>query len=457
MPPKIPRVQIHQPTKTFERSGGQSTFISPLSGVRNFGQGTYLINPVEASYGREHPLAILRQHMQELSDMARRAELLGEEEAKRRYGMLESALEDATLASNSVAPNEEMRLLMQVNSNGRPVGAASFQKGDVYGLSNKDLMDLDFTAPEPGTLHSLGVLGQLEGGKGFKRGEEYIRQVQDMLGNDNVFFETINKPEFSNLEYYYNLGARPTGKVRVGGNPFYEFKRRAQREPQKPDAKQMRLPGFAGGGLAKFGRGWFMNKNNKTVKELLPADLGPHGDHDGWISIAKNARALGVDPRDAKAMQRGSYGFFLPRKMSEEWVASGGSPMITNGRAFYSPMLGDSYQPAEDLFYELYGTYPYEAGAGGVLGAGSSLDQLLRARLWPNKVFSTDSVTGVLPDDLRNLWDQIGPTIETPEKLRFNVVGDSGKLIDIPLMEALTRKRFRRGGLIQLKECRYGR
>lgn len=252
MPPKIPRVQIHAPTKTFERSGGQSTFISPLSGVRNLGQGTYLINPVEASYGREHPLAILRQHMQELGSMARRAELSGEEVAKRKYGMLESALEDATMAGNKYTPNEEMRLLMQLGSDGRPVGGVSFQKGDVYGLSSKDLMDLDFTGPEPGTMHSLGVLGATEPDRKFLSGTQFIQRAQDMLGNDNVFFETISKPEFSNTDYYEMLGARPTGKTRSGGNPFYEFKKRAAREAPTPDDTQLRLEGFRRGGLVQY-------------------------------------------------------------------------------------------------------------------------------------------------------------------------------------------------------------
>lgn len=252
MPPKIPRVQFVAPNRSFERSGGQSTFLSPLSGTQRLGDGVYLINPHEASYGKENPLSILRQQAMNMSNMARRAEKRGLEDPRRRYGMLESALEDATMAGNKLSPNEEMRLLMQVNSGGSPVGAAAFQKGDVYGLDNKDMMDLDFTGPEPGTLHSLGVLGATEGDRPFMSGTEYIQRVQDSLGNNNAFFETINKPEFSNIEYYYNLGARPTGRTRVGGNPFYEFKKRAAREPEPENTDQMRLEGFRRGGLAQY-------------------------------------------------------------------------------------------------------------------------------------------------------------------------------------------------------------
>lgn len=250
MPPRVPRVQYLQPTRSFERSGGQATFLHPLAGTRSLGDGVYAINPHEASYGANNPLAILRQQAMNTGDMARVAEKLRLEDPRRKYGMVESALEDAVMAGNKLSPNEEMRLLMQVDSSGRPVGAATYQKGDVYGLGSKD--SLDFTQPEPGTLHSLGVLGAQEDGKRFMRGQDYIQRVQDELGNPNLCFETINKPEFSNLEYYYNLGARPTGKVRTGGNPFYEFRERAAREAEEPNADQLRLPGFAGGGLIKY-------------------------------------------------------------------------------------------------------------------------------------------------------------------------------------------------------------
>lgn len=252
MPSNLKAIQKILPTKSFERSGGQSTFLSQLGGTRNLGDGVYYINPVEASYAKENPLAILKRHAMELGHKATMAEALKNEVAKRRYGMLESALEDATMAGNKYTPNEEMRLLMQLGSDGRPVGGVSFQKGDVYGLSSKDLMDLDFTGPEPGTMHSLGVLGATEPDRKFLSGTQFIQRAQDMLGNDNVFFETISKPEFSNTDYYEMLGARPTGKTRSGGNPFYEFKKRAAREAPTPDDTQLRLEGFRRGGLARY-------------------------------------------------------------------------------------------------------------------------------------------------------------------------------------------------------------
>lgn len=245
MPPN-PRVRFFQPTRSFERSGGQSTFISPLSGTQSLGDGLYMINPLEAFYGKNNPLEILRQQAISTGEMARLAEARGSHEAKRRYGMLGSALEDAVLAA--AQRNEDMRLLYQVNSGGRPAGAASFQKGDVYGLGTKDLMDLDFTGPEAGTLHSLGVLGTTDGDRALLPGYRFIQKAQDALGNDNMYLETINQPDFSNLEYYFNLGARPVGRRSGNENPFYEFKTRARREPATDNPDQLRLEGFRRGG-----------------------------------------------------------------------------------------------------------------------------------------------------------------------------------------------------------------
>ncbi len=252
MQSKPARVQLLAPTRSVERTGGQGTFLAPFSGTQNLGDGVYYINPYEASFGKSNPLEILRQQANKMSDMAGVAEHLGNNDAKRRYGMLDSALEDAVLAG--MQKNEDMRLLMQVDKRGSPVGAATFQKGDVYGLGTKDrdLMDLDFSGPEPGTLHSLGVLGMESEGRPMMPGLRYIQKAQDMLGNDNMFFETINKPDHSNLEYYFNLGARPTGKSSSSGNPYYEFKKRAARGAPTPDAAQLRLEGFRRGGLARY-------------------------------------------------------------------------------------------------------------------------------------------------------------------------------------------------------------
>jgi hypothetical protein len=236
--------------------------------------------------------------------MARIAENQGAEVARRKYGMLESALEDASNAGGKWSENPEMRLLMQVDSGGKPVGAASFQKGDVYGISNKDIMDMDFTGPEPGTLHSLGVLGQTEGGVPFKRGEEYIRQAQDMLGNDNLLFETINKPEFSNLEYYYNLGARPTGKKRNGGNPFYEFTQRAEREAPEVNENQLRLPGMAKGGWMDFTK-----SPTRASKQLhvSPKDIQQGHKQDLAALVARVAEQSRTVPTGEPYGQTGRY------------------------------------------------------------------------------------------------------------------------------------------------------
>lgn len=320
MPPRVPRVQYLQPTRSFERSGGQATFLHPLAGTQRLENGAYLITPHEASYRQHNPLEILRQQAMNTGNMARIAEKLRLEDPRRKYGMVESALEDAVMAGNKLSPNEEMRLLMQVDSSGKPVGAATFQKGDVYGLGSKD--SLDFTQPEPGTLHSLGVLGAQEDGKQFMTGKDYINKAQDLLGNPNLYFETINKPEFSNLEYYYNLGARPTGKVRTGGNPFYEFKDRAAKEAEEPSTDQLRLPGFAGGGAIDGSPGADMTSWDLNVgSSAIPLDQGIVGGTLGGL-----ASMIGGIPGAAKKLMGALASGWGPMLAVEPGTAEAGWP-----------------------------------------------------------------------------------------------------------------------------------
>lgn len=56
------------------------------------------------------------------------------------------------------------------------------------------------------------------------------------------------------------------------------------------------------------GRGWFYNTKTKKAFAIGDGDLGPHGDHDGWISIGDNAEKLGVDKKAAVAFQKTMYG-----------------------------------------------------------------------------------------------------------------------------------------------------
>lgn len=290
-------------TRSFERTGGQSTFLHQLGGTRNLGNGVYQINPVEASYAKESPLVLLARQAKDLGHRATMAEERGNEVAKRRYGMLESALEDAVMAGSKHSPNEEMRLLLQLGSNGSPVGGASYQKGDVYGLGAKDLMDLDFTGSEPGTLHSLGVLGATEPGKTFLTGTQLIQKAQDALGSDHMYLQTIDQPKYSNIEYYYNLGARPTGRRQLGGNPFYEFKSRAAREPEPENPDQLRLPGFAeGGALSKLFIEQVSRATGKppTDAQIRAADQGYNtvmtrfGGHRRALNVRNDKEGVGI-------------------------------------------------------------------------------------------------------------------------------------------------------------------
>lgn len=200
------------------------------------------------------------------------------------------------------------------------------------------------------------------------------------------------------------------------------------------------------------GKGWWLNKPKNIVKEIASSDLGPNGDHDGWIGIGRNAKDLGVDPIEAKAMQRGSYGFYLPQKITKEWLDQGGTPMdVTRGRAFYQPTMGDDFGPANELFENLYGMEPWEAAT--MVGSGNTLDDLMRVRLWLDKSelpkeLSVDSGSGVTPGALRQWYDAVNATEYLPPDIPVSVVDDKGNYKSYPLGEALARRRFKLGGLV---------
>jgi len=460
MPSRIPRVQLLAPTRSVERTGGQGTFLAPFSGTQSLGDGVYYINPYEASYGKSNPLEIIKQQALKMSDMAGVAEALGNHEAKRRYGMLDSALEDAWLAG--MQKNEDMRLLMQVNKSGSPVGAATFQKGDVYGLGTKDrdLMDLDFTGPEPGTLHSLGVLGMESEGRPMMPGLRYIQKAQDMLGNDNMFFETINKPDHSNLEYYFKLGARPTGKSSSSGNPYYEFKKRAAREPEGPNPKQLRLEGFAGGGMARISK-----LSRQKIFEMLMGQKFPKGTiPEAEVEMMRDVVPSRL-PASSVALRWESAG----RKPWDPGIihydASGGSqlPDIVQGQRWF--FENDYDGPPKDIdaavrtlfskgqirAADLSTLDPKRVGYIDYDGWCGARPTPLNGKtlFYPNTYEGLDATRGIpsyiSPNDLINdaaMRRELNMSIATPQRGALH----QGSLI----LKA-------KGGLVQYKECSCGR
>jgi len=358
-----------------------------------------------------------------------------------RYAKLDQAATNVSKAK--LIYDEDLRAItVPGQTEGVPGGIATFYPPGHY-VGDPLLEDATY-------LELLGTAPDAPGA-----GRVLLRQTGLSSPSNPMLWHSTSYPE--TLGFYESRGGRripfesiPKESDMRGSLPAFRIDRGDMIKEKAGGPVKM----AGGGALSRFGRGWFMNKSNKLVKELTEGDMGLYGDHDGWISIAKNAVSLGVDPRDAKTMQRGNYGFYLPRKMTKEWIEQGGTPMMEKGRAFYWPMMGDKFEPADELFFRLYGQFPDEAAQGGVLGAGSTLDALLRARLWPNKIMSLDSASGVEPSDLRNLWDVIGGGVERPEKIRVSVDSPSGELLDLPLMDALTKKRWATGGLVRYARSR---
>lgn len=205
---------------------------------------------------------------------------------------------------------------------------------------------------------------------------------------------------------------------------------------------------YLGKGMAssQYGKGWFYNKLKNILQGIPSGDLGPHGDHDGWIGVAKNARQLGIDPMDAKIFQRGNYGFILPKSWADEARAAG-ELTDESKRVYYNAMLGDEMPSVERRFEELYGLSPQDA-AGGV----NQEWPLSRLRAWPatrgRPDISEISVTNqpISADQFRNIWDEIGNEVVVSPKTNFSMhTDDAGTIIDVPLQEALQMKRFGKG------------
>ena len=125
----------------------------------------------------------------------------------------------------------------------------------------------------------------------------------------------------------------------------------------------------------KFGRGWWYNQENERLLPMDPKDLGPHGDHDGWIAIGDNAHKLGIDQEKAMSLQRGTYGMLLDETPNpDEWkrlLEDTGQP-DADPRSYISP--DDFYEgDGRELFERTYGSSPMSY-------PDSTFDDLIRMR-----------------------------------------------------------------------------
>jgi len=135
------------------------------------------------------------------------------------------------------------------------------------------------------------------------------------------------------------------------------------------------------------GRGWWYNTDNKKLLPIDSGSLGPHGDHDGWISVGDNAAKLGVDPKVALRYQEGTYGFMVPKEEVQKAIKRGEiSPTDSTidkktGEYYYNENYGDQVPTFAEAFEKKHGMGMEEASMSGL---PEELSSLVRIRQWPN-------------------------------------------------------------------------
>jgi len=136
-------------------------------------------------------------------------------------------------------------------------------------------------------------------------------------------------------------------------------------------------------GLTNFGRGWWFNLRNGRVVEIMHSDLGPHGDHDGWISLGDNAESIGVDPQKAKLFQAATYGFMVSPDDPRIADIDGADDLdLIDGQLFVNPLNPSTDDGVERaIFVAVFGVEP-EAHLN------PDFEELVRLRYWTKGFFS---------------------------------------------------------------------
>lgn len=136
---------------------------------------------------------------------------------------------------------------------------------------------------------------------------------------------------------------------------------------------------------SEYGRGWFYNPKNNSLHKIDSEDLGPHGDHDGWISIGENAKKLGIDEKEAAAFQTATWG-----------------PRLDTANPYVKELIEQLPAEAkknEDTLYEWFdehrGTPAFEKLFQKVFGTDSNFaagttPELVRIRRWPGRKGDAD-------------------------------------------------------------------
>ena len=219
-----------------------------------------------------------------------------------------------------------------------------------------------------------------------------------------------------------------------------------------------------------YGKGWWYNSDNKQLHEISHGDLGPHGDHDGWISVGDNAEKLGVDPKVARAWQDANYGFMLPKEKVQAGLKTGeikpNDPIDSNGEMYYNQSFGDRLKIADQYYLEKHGV-PIENYE--MTPPPQELENLVRIRQWPSGHVSFD-LTGNANDDIvkgiastvdkmPSLWkapkisvytEADEPFNFTPENFsKLKTMRDLKRYHDPSLGKTQNAEGFRKGGRVK--------
>ncbi len=145
-------------------------------------------------------------------------------------------------------------------------------------------------------------------------------------------------------------------------------------------------------GSDDFGKGWFYVRGEGRLQPIDKGDLGPHGDHDGWISVGDNAEKLGLDLKKAEAFQAATYGFV---------AEDGPLAAFAIGQDYkYVDPWAENGPDFEKAFAEKYGFSPDEARS-------FRFPELMRIRYWPASKFVSIDVTEISNQTAREVADAV--------------------------------------------------
>lgn len=181
-----------------------------------------------------------------------------------------------------------------------------------------------------------------------------------------------------------------------------------------------------------FGSGYWFNIQTEKLIPMDPSELGPHGDHDGWMALSDHAEQLGINKRSAAAFQVAVWGpEILPPS----------SPYI---KPFIDPKTNEPYEWANFDNYRDNATFDkvfkqtFAVSSEQAETLSSYLHHLIRIRKWKNRILTFD-----IPDTRFTIPSAILDKLGTEELMSGVdrvVVGNNDGSVNLTIGE------FLRGG-----------